>query len=487
MTHPKDFLLLYGTQTGQARAIAELLKLKCEEQQLYPRFHCVSSVGREFCLEKETLAVIVISTTGDGECPDTAQKLCRLLKRQLASGSLSSLRFALLGLGDTNHNIFCGCAKFIEKQLLDLGAEKFCPTGFCDDELGLEIVAEPWIEAVVVKLKALLGNSLNSKIVPPKVYNSDTPLKTMSDNELENAPDILGIRTLSCSVNLKPETKDDDEEDKSEERVSGDEEDEADAESADADHYKPNQTFYTFEKCLCAWSTPSLVHSDALQAQTDLHVPTLAADRSLFSCAFTHEFVNEEDLPLQNGCDFPSQASPLFYASVISRTLLTDAKARKEKYAISLDLTACGFTYEPGDALYFLCPNPDAEVNWLLYRLNLGLLSYNKFKIEAASDNPSLRKIPKYLPSEGNIFYLFKYCLNIRVTPSQSMLRMMANACDAEHEKRRLLELSSAEGRNEYIRFVQGPSLSLLDVLHAFPSCNPPVESLIGVLRCCNV
>ena len=49
-------------------------------------------------------------------------------------------------------------------------------------------------------------------------------------------------------------------------------------------------------------------------------------------------------------------------------------------------------------------------------------------------------------------------------------------------EKRRLQELCSKEGAEDYTAFVRTENVSLLDVLYTFLSCQPPVERLIGTL-----
>lgn len=53
-------------------------------------------------LEQESLVVIVVSTTGDGEPPDTALKFWRRIKRKtLAKDYFSNVRYSLLGKHST--------------------------------------------------------------------------------------------------------------------------------------------------------------------------------------------------------------------------------------------------------------------------------------------------------------------------------------------------------------------------------------------------
>ena len=52
----------------------------------------------QFNLEKEPVFVVVVSTTGDGDAPDTANKFWRRLKkRTLPADHLKNCKYALLG------------------------------------------------------------------------------------------------------------------------------------------------------------------------------------------------------------------------------------------------------------------------------------------------------------------------------------------------------------------------------------------------------
>ena len=47
-------------------------------------------------------------------------------------------------------------------------------------------------------------------------------------------------------------------------------------------------------------------------------------------------------------------------------------------------------------------------------------------------------------------------------------------------QRRRLQELCSKQGTADYNLYVRDPSLSVLELLTAFPSCSPPLSLLIG-------
>uniref|UniRef100_A0A183V311 FAD-binding FR-type domain-containing protein n=1 Tax=Toxocara canis TaxID=6265 RepID=A0A183V311_TOXCA len=64
----------------------------------------------------------------------------------------------------------------------------------------------------------------------------------------------------------------------------------------------------------------------------------------------------------------------------------------------------------------------------------------------------------------------------------QPVLRMLADNASDENEKRRLLELCSAQGNEEFTQFVRQAGLSFADLLFAFPSCRPPVDRCLELL-----
>jgi sulfite reductase alpha subunit-like flavoprotein len=186
----RRFLLLYGSQTGQAKAISEKIHEMAVERGLEPDMHCFSKSEKEFDVTKEPVVVIVVSTTGDGEAPDTVSKFWRKLKRKTVPEThLANVQYGLLGLGDTNYTNFCNMGKRLHKRMMELGATPFVEPGWADDGVGLELVVEPWIEDLWEPLEAALEqvhspSNTQKDQLPSQNEGSDSSANTTSTSAI---------------------------------------------------------------------------------------------------------------------------------------------------------------------------------------------------------------------------------------------------------------------------------------------------------------
>lgn len=159
--------VLYGSQTGNAKEIARRIFAGLSEHGL-----AAGEFGTAGSLEKlvedgePAVVIVVAATTGDGDPTDDARPLVRYLRKCQGGGALAKVRYAILGLGDTNYENFCGGAKRLEKALRGTGAVSFYNTGYADDGVGLELIVEPWIEGLWPALVKEVGPLLSSS--PPK-------------------------------------------------------------------------------------------------------------------------------------------------------------------------------------------------------------------------------------------------------------------------------------------------------------------------------
>uniref|UniRef100_A0A914VIP3 Methionine synthase reductase n=1 Tax=Plectus sambesii TaxID=2011161 RepID=A0A914VIP3_9BILA len=450
-----DFLIIYGSQTGQSESIAKQLCERAEtELKLSPRLFCMDKTEKQFWIEREPLVVIICSSTGDGDAPDNAGKFVRrLCKNTLSNDFLKDTTFALLGLGDSNYSTFQGVPNKLDKQLRHLGATELIPTGHADDQVGLDQVVEPWLEKLYPALLQYFG--IDASFLPPVTKTSVVRPREMSSSDSVNPL----TNDLSISLNLASDDNAMDCSDSSQ--------------GPQEAILKPNQLQYPEDK-------PCLIRGASKLSQDEaLRVPV--ASVTFLAASVTHTKLDTNEIKWQNGCKLVGTASGIHTVPVVGLIKLTGTKARKEKREIQIDISDTGLEYQPGDAFYFIFPNPRQEVNYILQRLGLLMLADNRLDVVV---NPKTEKknaiVPAHIPPVCTLRYLFTYCLDIRRSPGRPLLRVLADYTSNESEKRRLLELCSSQGVDEFTAFVRQAGLTIADVLHAFPSCLPPVDRLVG-------
>ncbi|MEQ1512788.1 MAG: assimilatory sulfite reductase (NADPH) flavoprotein subunit [Lysobacteraceae bacterium] len=144
--------VVYGSQTGNARRVAEALVAKLEADGLPVRLLRADAYPtRE--LKDERFLAIVISTQGDGDPPDDARALVEFIDGKRAP-QLPQLRFAVLGLGDSSYPQFCAIGQRLDARLEALGAQRWVDRA--DADLDIDSVAAPWSSQLYSEAKEAL-------------------------------------------------------------------------------------------------------------------------------------------------------------------------------------------------------------------------------------------------------------------------------------------------------------------------------------------
>jgi sulfite reductase (NADPH) flavoprotein alpha-component len=157
--------VVYGSQTGNARRVAEALVARLEADGLPVRLLRADTYqARE--LKDERFLAIVISTQGDGDPPDDARALVEFIDGKRAP-KLPQLRFAVLGLGDSSYPQFCAIGQRLDARLEALGAQRWVARA--DADLDIDAIAAPWSSQLFVEAKEALK--------PRQQLASVTPLR----------------------------------------------------------------------------------------------------------------------------------------------------------------------------------------------------------------------------------------------------------------------------------------------------------------------
>ncbi|PID37434.1 MAG: sulfite reductase subunit alpha [Rhodobacterales bacterium] len=134
--------ILFGTQTGNAEAVAEEAAEMAKSRGYTPRVQELDAVDMEALAQMERV-IVVISTYGEGEMPDNAQLFWDAVSATTAP-RLESLRYGVIALGDTSYDEFCQAGKLIDIRFEQLGAQRLAERVDCD--VDFEDPATAWIE-----------------------------------------------------------------------------------------------------------------------------------------------------------------------------------------------------------------------------------------------------------------------------------------------------------------------------------------------------
>lgn len=137
---PGQLTILYGSQTGNAKRIADDIAVRAAANSIAARVVSMADY-RPQDLKRETALLVIVSTHGEGDPPDDAEEL-----HEFVSGSraprLESLSYSVLALGDSSYAQFCATGREFDERLAALGATRMVDRVDCD--LDFEDPAEKW-------------------------------------------------------------------------------------------------------------------------------------------------------------------------------------------------------------------------------------------------------------------------------------------------------------------------------------------------------
>lgn len=157
--------IIYGTETGNAKKLATQL------QSIFKKNKVQSKVVDAFQyplekIEKEEFIIFIISTQGDGDLPQNAQKFYDNLSN--LNSNLASTKYAVLGLGDTSYPFFCKSGEEIDELFHRLGANR--AISLVKTDIDYQPIADEWFAQIL----NLVQNSGQS------VLSSETKISTVS-------------------------------------------------------------------------------------------------------------------------------------------------------------------------------------------------------------------------------------------------------------------------------------------------------------------
>lgn len=237
---------------------------------------------------------------------------------------------------------------------------------------------------------------------------------------------------------------------------------------------------------------PSDIPSPASSA-TSPTTTTPDSDRLVHSAQKTLQQLSLEDL--DTSIQPPSFVQPhppyhVFPARIHNTRELTKVGAEKRTFHFDLDITNYpdgeGFDFKVGGAIGISAPNEEEDVDEILELLMVPRFLRNKPVMLRTTKGrwPTVWGDDQARELVTTRRDLLTWCSDIQsYPPTKQLLRVLAEHATEENERKILMFLCSGDGQGVFCDFRTGPHVSVLQLLHAFPSAKPPLDLLLSVLQ----
>jgi sulfite reductase (NADPH) flavoprotein alpha-component len=116
-----SILVVYASQTGTAEQLARQTAQSLQAASMPVRLMDMEHLDAE-ALRAAGRVLFVVSTTGEGDAPDSAARFARQCMQEAAE-DLGSLQYGLLALGDSDYEDFCGFGRRLQHWLQSCAAQ----------------------------------------------------------------------------------------------------------------------------------------------------------------------------------------------------------------------------------------------------------------------------------------------------------------------------------------------------------------------------
>ncbi|MBF8748547.1 bifunctional nitrate reductase/sulfite reductase flavoprotein subunit alpha [Pseudomonas monteilii] len=182
---PAHHRLLWASQTGNSEALAERCAERLRSAGLAVQLGCMDGVSPRQ-LQGAASVVLIASTFGDGDAPDSAGAFWQALQGE-EGAHCADLPYAVLALGDSSYDQFCAFGRKLDQRLAELGGRRLLPRVDCEPDYDEAFTT--WLEALLPALDNGAAVAPGSRPAPTAPYGKQRPyLARLLENRVLNGP-----------------------------------------------------------------------------------------------------------------------------------------------------------------------------------------------------------------------------------------------------------------------------------------------------------
>ncbi|TAM09764.1 MAG: assimilatory sulfite reductase (NADPH) flavoprotein subunit [Nevskiaceae bacterium] len=194
--------IVYGSQTGNAKRVAEQLAARVETAGLPVRI-VRADAYRTSELKKERFLYLVFATHSEGDAAeptDDARGFFEFITGRRAP-KLPELSYAVLALGDSSYADFCGVGRTLDTRLAELGATRLFDHAEAD--VDIETVAGPWAETALKQAEERLSAPAAAPAAASSVVTPLRPARSAWTRERPFVAEVLANQRIVGSGSEK--------------------------------------------------------------------------------------------------------------------------------------------------------------------------------------------------------------------------------------------------------------------------------------------